>query len=236
MTGPGPSRLPTVAVLLREMSATLRAASSVHITGTVVQDGKTTGVNLGLTRSGELSGQISESGAVVTVLAMHGHTYLKLSAAFLRVAHLPATACRLYCGKYLEAPAAESHVLLGHVDMASLTHSLITTPVHEVTLLGAVEPRWPAGLAAARFTRNLDLRRSAGQAVCPPPGLRAAGPGQREPVAVERSADPRSPARQPDREPQPAHEMTETSPAASGSAWSATTPARRSPRLNSQPC
>lgn len=138
MTGPGPSRRPTVAVLLREMSATLRAASSVHITGTVVQDGKTTGVNLGLTRSGELSGQISESGAVVTVLAMHGHTYLKLSAAFLRVAHLPATACRLYCGKYLEAPAAESHVLLGHVDMASLTHSLITTPVHEVTLLGAV--------------------------------------------------------------------------------------------------
>jgi hypothetical protein len=138
MTGPGPSRRPTVAVLLREMSGALRAARSFHITGTVAQDGKTVGVNLGLTRSGELSGQISESGAVLTMLAMHGHAYLKLSAAFLRVAHLPATACRLFCGKYLEYPAAESHVLLGHLNMASLTHSLTSTPDREVTLLGTV--------------------------------------------------------------------------------------------------
>jgi hypothetical protein len=137
MTGPGPSR-PTVAVLLRETRAALRAARSVHITGTVTQDGKTTDVNLGLTRSGELSGQISESGAAVTVLAMQGHTYLKLSAALLRVAHLPATACRLFCGKYLETPAAESHALLGHLNMASLTHSLTSTPDRGISLLGTV--------------------------------------------------------------------------------------------------
>jgi hypothetical protein len=138
MTGPGPSRRPAAAVLLREMNATLRAARSVHITGTSAQDGKTVGVNLGLTRSGELSGQISESGAVLTVLAEHGHAYLQLSAAFLRVAHLPATACRRVCGKYLEYPAAESLVRLGHLNMTSLTHSLTSTPDRGVTLLGTV--------------------------------------------------------------------------------------------------
>jgi hypothetical protein len=138
ITGPGPSRRPTVAVLLRGMRATLRAARSVHITGSIARDGKTAGVNLGLTRSGELSGQISESGAVLTILEMHGHAYLKLSAAFLRVAHLPATACRRFCGKYLEYPAAESYVRLGDLNMASVTHSLTSTPDREVTLLGMV--------------------------------------------------------------------------------------------------
>lgn len=146
MTGPGPSRRPNVAVLLRQMSAAVRAARSVHITGAIRQDGKTVGVNLGITRSGELYGQVSEDGAVLTMLAMHDHIYLKLSAAFLRVAHLPATACRLFCGKYLEYPAAQSHLLVGHLNMASMTHSLTSTPAREVTLLGAVsvggEPAW----------------------------------------------------------------------------------------------
>jgi hypothetical protein len=138
MTGPGPARRPAVAVLLREMSGALRAARSVQVTGTVALDGKTEGVNLGLTRSGEFSGQISESGAAFTILGVHGQAYLKLSAAFLRVAHLPAAACRRFCGKYLEYPAEEAQPLLGHLSMASLTDSLASTPDRGVTLLGTV--------------------------------------------------------------------------------------------------
>jgi hypothetical protein len=57
MTGYGPSRRPGVAVLLREMSATLRTAGSVHISGTIQQGSKTEGVNFGVTRSGEFSGR-----------------------------------------------------------------------------------------------------------------------------------------------------------------------------------
>jgi hypothetical protein len=138
VTGSGSSPRPAVAVLLRATSGALQAASSVHVTGTIAQDGKTVGVNLGLTRSGELSGQVSESGAVFTVLAVDGHAYLQLSAAVLRMAHLPATACSQFCGKYLEYPAAQSHALLGDLNMASLTHSLTSTPDSEVTLLGTV--------------------------------------------------------------------------------------------------
>lgn len=146
MTGPGPSRRPNVAGLLRQMSRALRAARSVHITGAIQQNSKTVGLNLGLTRSGELYGQVTEDGAVLTLLSLHGHTYLKLSRAFLRVAHLPATACRLFCGKYLQYPAAQSHLLVGHLNMASMTHYLTSTPDDQVTLLGAVsvggQPAW----------------------------------------------------------------------------------------------
>jgi hypothetical protein len=146
MTGAGPSRRPNVAVLLRQMSAALRAARSVHITGAIRQDGKTLGVNLSVTRSGELYGRVSENGATLTILATHDHFYLKLSAAFLRVAHLPATACRLFCGKYLAYPAAQSHLLVGHLNMSSMTRSLTSTLAREVTLLGAVsvggKPAW----------------------------------------------------------------------------------------------
>jgi hypothetical protein len=118
MAGSGPSRRPDVAVALREMSTAVRTASSVHLSGTIQQGGKTVGVNLGITRSGEFSGQITEYGAVFTVLATHGHSYLKLSAAFLRIAHLPATACSTFCGRYLEYSKAQSQQLVSGLSMA----------------------------------------------------------------------------------------------------------------------
>jgi hypothetical protein len=83
---------------------------------------------------------------VLTVLATHGHSYVKLSAAFLKIAHLPATACSRFCGKYLEYPAVRSHQLLTGLNMASMIHSLIGTPASKVKYLGAViiagQPAW----------------------------------------------------------------------------------------------
>jgi hypothetical protein len=96
------------------------------------------GLNFGITRSGEFPRQLSESGAVLTVLATHSHSYLKLSPGYMPIAHLPATACIRFCGKYLQAPAAQAHNLFAHLNMAALTHSMTSTPAREVKLLGAV--------------------------------------------------------------------------------------------------
>jgi len=146
MAGSTPPRRPNVAVLLRQMSAALRAASSVDLSGTVRQGAKTLSLNLGITRSGEFSGTISENGAVLTVLATHGNGYVKVSAAFLRIAHLPATACSRFCGKYLELAAVQSHELLAGLNMASLTHSMTSALASKVKYLGAVtiadQPAW----------------------------------------------------------------------------------------------
>jgi hypothetical protein len=120
------------------MSAALRAASGVHLSGAIQSGGKTLGVSVSIARSGGVWGQISENGAAVTVLATHGHSYLKISPAFLQISHLPATACSRFCGKYLEYSAAVSHQLLTGLSMASLTHSLTRAPAREVKYLGAV--------------------------------------------------------------------------------------------------
>jgi len=146
MAGSGVPRRPDVAVVLQEMSTALRAASSVHISGTFQQGPKTVGVNLGITRSGELSGQISESGAAITLLVTHGHGYLKLNAAFLRIAHLPVAACARFCGKYLEYSKAQSQQLVSGLNMASMTRSAASMPARKVKYLGAVtvggQPAW----------------------------------------------------------------------------------------------
>jgi hypothetical protein len=139
MAGAGPTRRPDVAVVLRDTRAALRAATSVHLSGTVQDGGKTLGVNLGMTRSGQMSGQISEDGAVLTVLATQGHTYVKLSAAFLKVSQLPASACSLFCGRYLEF-TAQSQAPLNGLNMTGLVNSLIpsSTPPHAVSYQGTV--------------------------------------------------------------------------------------------------
>lgn len=129
---------PNVAVLLRQMRTAVRTASSVHISGTVQQGDKTLGANFSMTNSGEISGQISENGAEVTVLVTHGYSYLKLSPAFLRIAHLPATACSTFCGKYLKYPAVHSHQPFADLNMASMTRSLASTRAHHVKYLGVV--------------------------------------------------------------------------------------------------
>jgi hypothetical protein len=138
MAGFGPVQRPNVAALLREMTAALRAAASVHISGTISQRGQTLSLDLGLTRAGEFSGQVSEKGAVFTVLGTHGQSYLKVNAAFLRIASLPAADCPRFCGKYFAYPAAQSHELLAHLSVASLTHSLASTPARKVKYLGEV--------------------------------------------------------------------------------------------------
>jgi hypothetical protein len=138
MGGSGLIRKPDVASVLRQMTTALQDAASVHISGTISQGGHTLGMNLGLTRSGEFSGQVFVKGTVLTLLGTRGHSYVKINAAFLRLAQLPATGCSRFCGKYFEYPAAQSRDLLAHLSMASLTHSMASTPARGFKYLGAV--------------------------------------------------------------------------------------------------
>jgi hypothetical protein len=142
MAGAGPFRRPDVAVLLRHIGAAMQTARSVHLSGTIQDGGKSLGVDLAMARSGQISGQISEDGAVLTVLATRGHSYLKVSAAFLKLARQPTALCSLFCGKYLELTPARSQALLNGLNMrsfvASLTRSITSTPARSVSYLGMV--------------------------------------------------------------------------------------------------
>lgn len=150
MSGAGAPRRPDVAVLLRKMRTALQNARSVHISGTVHQGGKNLGLSLAMTSSGGMWGQISEDGAAFTVLTTQGQTYLELSAAFLKLSRLPAAACALFCGKYLELTPAQSQPLLSGLNMPSLmdsiTNSIADMHADAVTYVGTgtanAQPAW----------------------------------------------------------------------------------------------
>jgi hypothetical protein len=114
-TAPSPPSTPT---LTNQVRTAVRDASSVHIDGTVNQASRSIGMNLSMTRSGEVSGQLSANGAGFTVLSTQGSTYIKVTGAFLRYLKLPSTACNLVCGKYLKATPTQASSLVGQLSMA----------------------------------------------------------------------------------------------------------------------
>lgn len=145
----GVPRPPAMPVLLRAVVAAMRGASSVHVSGAVKQGGKTLGVDLGMTRSGGVSGQVAEGGGDVTVLATGGRTYLRLDAAILRLDHAPSGTCRLLCGKYVQttttqSPGLASLSMSGLI--ASVTRPITGTPARKVSFGGTMvlhgEPVW----------------------------------------------------------------------------------------------
>jgi hypothetical protein len=150
MSGAGAPRRPDVAVLLQKMRTALQTARSVHMSGILRQGGESLGLNLGTTRSRGMWGQISEDGTALTVLATQGQTYLELSAAFLKLSRLPAAACTLFCGKYLELTPAQSQSLLSGLNMPglmdSITNSIADMHADAVTYVGTgtanAQPAW----------------------------------------------------------------------------------------------
>jgi hypothetical protein len=116
-------RPPAIAALLKAVPAAMRAASSVHVSGTLQQDRQTETIDLSMTRSGDISGQIGQGSTHITVLSTGGHIYLQINSSLLQEAHVPSSACKLFCGKYLTTTAAQSPEMSG-LNMESLIHSM----------------------------------------------------------------------------------------------------------------
>lgn len=139
----GAPRPPAMPVLLKGVAAALRNATSVRLSGSARDRGKRLRLALGLTRSGGSSGQISENGADITVLITGGRAYVRLNAAFLRLNHAPASACKLVCGKYVRtsahAPGLADLSMSGFI--TQMTRSITHTPAGKVTFGGTISYR-----------------------------------------------------------------------------------------------
>jgi hypothetical protein len=119
-------------------------ASSVHLTATFVQGGSNGGLNVSLTRSNDLYGQITYNNRPVTVLVTQGHAYLKVTAAALTAMGLPSAACVLVCDKYLKMSAGQSKSILGGLGWSALVGQSSSMPrlhyVRTVSMNG--QPAW----------------------------------------------------------------------------------------------
>ncbi|HXW86964.1 MAG TPA: hypothetical protein VEJ42_01770 [Streptosporangiaceae bacterium] len=115
----GPSGSVSAGQVMSALHTNVRQAHSVHMTGSVTQDGQKITVDLSFDNS-NVFGTISENGASFYLLSLNGTTYIKLDSSFLKFAKAPASACALICGRYLELPASSASQITGQLSMASL--------------------------------------------------------------------------------------------------------------------
>jgi hypothetical protein len=120
-----PPARPAAEVLAKEMSAAIKKASSVHISGTVTSSGDTVVLDVGLTRSGDSAGSMSMDKASVSVLGTGGHTYIVLTSGFMKAEKMSSATCSLMCGKYLELSPSDAKSMLG----GSTMHDFVDQPI-----------------------------------------------------------------------------------------------------------
>ena len=113
--GPAAPAPPSPSGLVAGLKDALAHATSVRMKGTVASAGQTFSMDLSMTRSGELSGQLAVGAESFTVLVTGGTDSIKGEPAFLKYIKAPAGTCAVVCNKYLLAPGSLSSGLTGGI-------------------------------------------------------------------------------------------------------------------------
>lgn len=117
-----PARTP--AQTIAQMKTAVNAANSVHLRGVLRNGGRAVGLDIGLLRSGEFAGTITDNGVPLILTDTGGKIYVKATPAFLKQLKVSPALCSLMCGKYVELTAAQSAALAGNFTMRKLLASL----------------------------------------------------------------------------------------------------------------
>lgn len=110
----------SAAVIVTQLKAAMSHASSVHLAGQLRSHGTAVDLNVSLIRSGAFSGLIKSGATKLDMVAAGQDVYIKVTSAFLKLAHAPAAACAQACGKYVAEPASEAEAITGDLEMSSL--------------------------------------------------------------------------------------------------------------------
>jgi hypothetical protein len=134
---------PGSARLLRQINAAVATASSVHISAARLPGDSRFGVNLSVTRSDDMSGNIIYKRQPLTVLVTRGHGYLMVNSVSLQVFGLPSGVCSVACGEYAAVPVQR---LVGGISWHSLVGTSSSLPTAQLHYLRTVmvngEPAW----------------------------------------------------------------------------------------------
>jgi hypothetical protein len=119
-----PSSARPAGATVAQMKSAVNAARSVHLDGVLRNSGRAVGLDIGLIRSGEFSGTITDNGVPLMLTDAGGKLYVKATPAFLKQLKVSAALCSLMCGKYVELTSAQSQALAGNFTMQKLLASL----------------------------------------------------------------------------------------------------------------
>ncbi len=142
--------VPSAASLISSMKSAFATASSVRMTGTLHQQGKTVTLNLGMLRNGDMSGMLNVGSTRFTLIVTGGKAYALVTKEFFKTiqqnSHVPDSVCNLMCGKYIAVPVGTftSFSLPGmtkqiekKIPVPSSVHATVTTyrgqPAYELS-------------------------------------------------------------------------------------------------------
>ncbi len=146
-SAPSKPSKPSTATLVAGMKTATQHATSVRMTGTVTHGTQRLHLDMSMTRSGEMAGQLAAGPASFTVLATGGRTYIKVTAGFLKYIKAPSGTCAIMCNKYLLASGSFKNGLTGSLNWPSLVEGTTKgasagklTNTGQVTVNG--QPAW----------------------------------------------------------------------------------------------
>ncbi|HEY6279657.1 MAG TPA: hypothetical protein VIX86_25390 [Streptosporangiaceae bacterium] len=130
--------------LAKLVNSAVAKATSVHLAASVAQGGKQVSMSVSMTPSGGMYGQMSLGSAALVILVTQGHTYLKITKSALQSQGLPAAACVLMCGKYLELTHRQSRQTLAGTSWSSYLGTSGSVPVltYVTTVTVNGQPAW----------------------------------------------------------------------------------------------
>ncbi len=111
-------------MVLPAVRSAIKSAKSVHMTGSVTSDSQLITIDLSFIGADGLSGTMAVNGATLGLLAVGGRTYIKINSSFLTLAKVPASVCKVVCGKYVQVPKGDAQSITGELSMTGLINGL----------------------------------------------------------------------------------------------------------------
>lgn len=105
--------------IVPELQAAALRASSVHVTGLLIEKKQTTTLNVSI-KGSSVAGYVGPNSTPFYVLSLNGQSYVKLSAAFLNSEKAPASLCATVCGKYVALPPGSTTQITNLLSMQQL--------------------------------------------------------------------------------------------------------------------
>jgi hypothetical protein len=175
--GNGAGAMPaSAAYVSQSVPPAVFAATSMHVTGEYTWPGSTLAISTDLLASGQLSGQIVDDGAPMTVVDTGGRMYARFTTAFLAY-YRKSAECAALCGKYLQARPSLADGLMASMGVIA-TRDLLAGMALSVTTVTAVtfdgRPALRGSVAGRGYARGAYLIVSATSACLP---LKADNPG-----------------------------------------------------------
>jgi hypothetical protein len=123
-----PSSGESAGQVMSALHSSVKTATSVHMSGTVTQGAEKLSMDISFDGS-NLYGTMGENGSSFVVLALNGKTYIKLDAAFLKVAGAPTATCTAICGKYVQLPASDASQITGQFTLPNMANAMFSSSV-----------------------------------------------------------------------------------------------------------